>query len=44
MKILFIAIKRTTAVSTFMDVLQLMQLKLGDARGQCYDGTATMSE
>ena len=39
-------LKRTTAYeifSTLVDALQLMKLKLGDARGQCYDGAATMS-
>ena len=39
-------LKRTTAdgiASTLIDALQLMQFKLGDARGQCYDGAATLS-
>ena len=47
MKILCLSpLKRTTAdeiVSTLIDTLQLMQLKLGDERGQCYDSASTMS-
>ena len=47
MKILCLSPLRCTSadeiVSTLMDALQLMQLKLGDVCGQCYDGTATMS-